>query len=147
MTDPDRSLEALAKLSAAGVRVALDDFGTGYSSLAYLKKLPVDELKIDRSFVFEMRANQADAAIVQTAIDLGRRLGIGVVAEGVEDAATLERLTQYGAGVAQGFHIARPMAAADLEVWLASDDEDVERAGTVDALHAIQLDVRGRARA
>ncbi len=77
MTDPDRSLTALAALSAAGVRVALDDFGTGYSSLSYLKRLPVDELKIDRSFVFEMGTDPADAAIVQTAIDLGRRRGGG----------------------------------------------------------------------
>ena len=69
MTDPDRSLTALAVLSAAGVRVALDDFGTGYSSLSYLKRLPVDELKIDRSFVFEMGTDPADAAIVQTAVD------------------------------------------------------------------------------
>jgi EAL domain-containing protein (putative c-di-GMP-specific phosphodiesterase class I) len=148
MTDPDRSLTALAALSAAGVRVALDDFGTGYSSLSYLKRLPVDELKIDRSFVFEMGTDPADAAIVQTAIDLGRRLGIGVAAEGVEDEATLRRLTDYGAMTAQGYHIARPMPAADLEAWLAAggfvlrvDDEDVERARPVDALHAVQLDV------
>ena len=148
MTDPDRSLTALAALSAAGVRVALDDFGTGYSSLSYLKRLPVDELKIDRSFVFEMGTDPADAAIVQTAIDLGRRLGIGVAAEGVEDEDTLRRLTDYGAMTAQGYHIARPMPAADVEAWLAAggfvlrgDDQDVERARPVDALHAVQLDV------
>jgi diguanylate cyclase len=157
MTDPDRSLTALAALSAAGVRVALDDFGTGYSSLSYLKRLPVDELKIDRSFVFEMRTDQADAAIVQTAIDLGRRLGIGVAAEGVEDEETLRRLTDFGAGIAQGYHIARPMPASELEAWLAAggfvlggpaslrvDHEHVERARTVDALHAVQLDVGRR---
>ena len=156
MTDPDRSLTALAVLSAAGVRVALDDFGTGYSSLSYLKRLPVDELKIDRSFVFEMGTDPADAAIVQTAVDLGRRLGISVAAEGVEDADTLRRLTEYGAMTAQGFHIARPMPARDLEEWLAAggfvlraaaDHEDVERARPVDALHAVQLDVGRRGRA
>ena len=156
MTDPDRSLTALAVLSAAGVRVALDDFGTGYSSLSYLKRLPVDELKIDRSFVFEMGTDPADAAIVQTAVDLGRRLGISVAAEGVEDADTLRRLTEYGAMTAQGFHIARPMPAHDLEEWLAAggfvlraaaDDEDVERARPVDAFHAVQLDVGRRGRA
>jgi len=164
MTDPDRSLTALSALSSAGVRVALDDFGTGYSSLSYLKRLPVDELKIDRSFVFEMGTDPADAAIVQTAIDLGRRLGIGVAVEGVEDSATLRRLTDYGAGTAQGFHIARPMPAADLEAWLAGggfapvpaddevvevvlgDDEDVERARPVDALHAVELYVAGGGR-
>jgi diguanylate cyclase len=148
MTDPERSLTALAALSAAGVRVALDDFGTGYSSLSYLKRMPVDELKIDRSFVFEMGTDQADAAIVQTAIDLGRRLGISVAAEGVEDEATLRRLTDFGAMIAQGYHIARPMPAGALEAWLAAGgfvlrmhDEDVERARPVDALHAVQLDV------
>jgi diguanylate cyclase (GGDEF)-like protein len=154
MTDPDRSLTALGALSAAGVRVALDDFGTGYSSLSYLKRLPVDELKIDRSFVFEMGTDPADAAIVQTAIDLGRRLGIAVAAEGVEDAATLRRLTDFGAMVAQGFHIARPMPAGELEAWLAAgafvlrtDDEHVQRARPVHALHAVQLDVGRRGRA
>jgi diguanylate cyclase (GGDEF)-like protein len=154
MTDPDRSLTALAALSAAGVRVSLDDFGTGYSSLSYLSRLPVDELKIDRSFVFGMATDQADAAIVQTVVDLGRRLGVGVAAEGVEDAATLRRLTDYGAGVAQGYHIARPMPAEELEAWLAAGgfvlrmhDEDVERARPVDALHAVELDVAGRRRA
>jgi EAL domain-containing protein (putative c-di-GMP-specific phosphodiesterase class I) len=154
MTDPDRSLTALAALAAAGVRVSLDDFGTGYSSLSYLKRLPVDELKIDRSFVLEMGTDQADAAIVQTAIDLGRRLGIGVAAEGVEDAETLRRLTEFGAGVAQGYHIARPLPAGELEAWLGAggfvlrtDDEDVERARPVDALHAVQLDVARGGRA
>ena len=98
-----------------------------------------------------MGTDRADAAIVQTAIDLGRRLGIAVAAEGVEDAATLRRLTDFGAMVAQGYHIARPMPADDVEAWLAAGgfvlrmhDEDVERARPVDAFHAVQLDVRGR---
>jgi diguanylate cyclase (GGDEF)-like protein len=152
MTDPERSLAVLAELSGAGVRVSLDDFGTGYSSLAYLKKLPVDELKIDRSFVLEMGSDPADAAIVRTTVDLGRRLGIGVVAEGVEDAETLRRLTDYGAGMAQGYYIARPMPAADLEAWLdgggfvaspeLADDDDLEDPRPVHALHAVKLDVR-----
>ena len=114
MADPERSLEVVGRLSTAGVQVALDDFGTGYSSLAYLKHLPVDELKIDRTFVASMTTDPADAAIVQTAIDLGRRLGIAVVAEGVEDAASLESLATMGASRAQGFHIARPMPADEL---------------------------------
>jgi diguanylate cyclase (GGDEF)-like protein len=150
MTDPERSLSALARLSGAGVRISLDDFGTGYSSLVYIKKLPVDELKIDRSFVIGMgHGDRADAAIVQTAIDLGRRLGIGVVAEGVEDGATLRRLADYGVDVAQGYHVARPMPAAGIESWLAAGgfhQEDVEDARPVDAFDAIQLDVRRRAR-
>jgi EAL domain-containing protein (putative c-di-GMP-specific phosphodiesterase class I) len=118
MADPERSLDVVGKLSEAGVRVSLDDFGTGYSSLAYLKRLPVDELKIDRSFVSNMAADAADAAIVQTTIDLGRRLGIAVVAEGVEDAESLETLGAMGASTAQGFYIARPMPADDLLPWL-----------------------------
>jgi EAL domain-containing protein (putative c-di-GMP-specific phosphodiesterase class I) len=111
MADPERSLAIVSRLSNAGVQVALDDFGTGYSSLAYLKHLPVNELKIDRSFVASMATDAADAAIVQTTIDLGRRLGIAVVAEGVEDATSLESLATMGASSAQGFHISRPMPA------------------------------------
>ena len=114
MADPERSLAIVGRLSHAGVRVALDDFGTGYSSLAYLKHLPVDELKIDRSFVASMATDAADAAIVQTTIDLGRRLGIAVVAEGVEDAASLQSLATMGASSAQGFHVSRPMPADEL---------------------------------
>ena len=120
MADPERSLEVVGRLSDAGVQVALDDFGTGYSSLAYLKHLPVDELKIDRSFVASMATDAADAAIVQTAIDLGRRLGIAVVAEGVEDAASLESLADDGreqrAGVPHRTpHAGRRAAAAARE--------------------------------
>jgi diguanylate cyclase len=121
MADPERSLAIVARLSDAGVQVALDDFGTGYSSLAYLKHLPVDELKIDRSFVASMATDAADAAIVQTTIDLGRRLGIAVVAEGVENAASLENLTSMGASSAQGFHISRPMPADALLPQLQTD--------------------------
>jgi diguanylate cyclase (GGDEF)-like protein len=150
MGDPERSLSVIEDLSRAGVRVALDDFGTGYSSLSYLKKLPLDELKIDRSFVLDMGIDDADAAIVQTTIDLARRLGIEVVAEGVEDAATLDAIVALGAATAQGFHIARPMPPHELEAWLREggfclpDDEDVERARPVDPLDAIQLDVGSR---
>ena len=109
MADPERSLAIVSRLSDAGVQVALDDFGTGYSSLAYLKHLPVNELKIDRSFVASMATDAADAAIVQTTIDLGRRLGIAVVAEGVENAASLESLAALGATSAQGFYISHPI--------------------------------------
>jgi diguanylate cyclase (GGDEF)-like protein len=118
MLDPQRSLAAVRSLAAGGVRVSLDDFGTGYSSLALLKQLPVDELKIDRGFVRDALRDDADAAIVMTAIDLGRRLGISVVAEGVEDAATLARLSGWGADTAQGFFISRPVPADEIEPWL-----------------------------
>ncbi|MEA2226415.1 MAG: diguanylate cyclase [Solirubrobacteraceae bacterium] len=120
MVDPERALALLQRLAGRGVGVSLDDFGTGHSSLALLKHLPVDELKIDRTFIRDLLVDDADAAIVQTVVDLGRRLGLTVVAEGVEDAATLDRLAGAGVAVAQGFHIARPLPAAELEQWLGS---------------------------
>jgi diguanylate cyclase len=119
MLDPERSLVVLRSLAAAGVGISIDDFGTGYSSLGLLKQLPVDELKIDRSFISNL-ANDHDAAIAQTAIDLGRRLRLAVVPEGVEDADTLARLAAWGATSAQGFVISRPVPAAELEVWLTA---------------------------
>jgi diguanylate cyclase (GGDEF)-like protein len=143
MVDPERSREVVTRLARAGVRVSVDDFGTGYSSLASLKHLPVDELKIDRAFVRHLRTDPADAAIVQSLVDLAHRLGIEVVAEGVEDAETLELLTAHGADRAQGFHIARPAPAEQIEAWLADQEHD-ERAGAVDALDAVELDVGRR---
>jgi EAL domain-containing protein (putative c-di-GMP-specific phosphodiesterase class I) len=120
MADPERALAIVARLSALGVRIAIDDFGTGYSSLAYLKKLPVDELKIDRSFVSDMCADASDRAIVRSTIDLAHNLGLRVVAEGVEDAATWQLLNQLGCDEAQGYHLGRPAAPAALSTWVAS---------------------------
>jgi EAL domain-containing protein (putative c-di-GMP-specific phosphodiesterase class I) len=120
MGDAERALRVVEGLVATGIGVSVDDFGTGYSSLGLLKHLPVDELKIDRTFVRDLLTDDADAAIVQSVVDLGGRLGLRTVAEGVEDAATLERIAEYGVTVAQGFHIARPLPAAELERWLAA---------------------------
>jgi diguanylate cyclase (GGDEF)-like protein len=120
MLDPERSVAVVRSLAAAGVGVSLDDFGTGYSSLSLLKRLPVDELKVDRSFVRDVVHDTADGAIVQTAIDLGRRLNIRVVAEGVEDAATLDLISDWGADAAQGFHLSRGLPAEELEAWLTA---------------------------
>jgi diguanylate cyclase (GGDEF)-like protein len=117
MADPERALEVVAALAATGVRLAVDDFGTGYSSLAYLKRLPLDELKIDRTFIADLVRDPADAAIVQATVHLGLRLGLDVVAEGVEDAETLARLAACGATAAQGFHVARPMPPEALPGW------------------------------
>jgi EAL domain-containing protein (putative c-di-GMP-specific phosphodiesterase class I) len=108
-------------LAATGVRLAVDDFGTGYSSLAYLKHLPVRELKIDRGFVTAMDTDEGDRAIVRATVDLGRRLGLDVVAEGVETESVLESLRALGCHFAQGFAVGRPMDA----------DAVVARAGTV----------------
>jgi len=115
MADPERALRVVEDLVAMGIGVSVDDFGTGYSSLGLLKHLPVDELKIDRAFVRDLLHDEADAAIVQSVVDLGRRLGLRTVAEGIEDEETLECLAAYGVTLAQGFHIARPLPAAELE--------------------------------
>jgi len=116
--DPHRSAQILDSLSAMGVRIAIDDYGSGYSSLAWLKRFPVDELKIDRSFVTELVRDESDAAIVRSTIELGRSLGITVVAEGVETADVLEELAAYGCDVAQGFLISTPVPAAQFVTWV-----------------------------
>jgi len=114
MSDPLRAQRILERLREMGVRLAVDDFGTGHSSLAYLKRLPVDEVKIDRSFVMNMAADPDDALIVRSTVELARGLGREVVAEGVEDAESLERLRSFGCHIAQGYHISRPLPADEL---------------------------------
>ncbi len=123
MVDPAGALAILTRLHALGIRLAIDDFGTGYSSLSYLKRLPVDEIKIDKSFVREMPRNGDDAAIARSIIDLGHNLGLGVVAEGVEDDATWGQLATLGCDVAQGYHISRPVPAAELARWVQTTKE------------------------
>ncbi len=118
MADAARSLAVLSRIAAMGVRLAVDDFGTGYSSLAYLKRLPVDELKIDKSFDSAMATDAADAAIVASTIGLGHSLGLRVTAEGVEDHATWERLAALGCDLAQGYYIGRPLPPDELGPWL-----------------------------
>ena len=118
MADPTHALEVLGRLDKMGVQVAIDDFGTGYSSLAHLKSLPVHELKIDRSFVSQMTSSASDAVIVRTTIDLGRNLGLRVVAEGVEDAITWQELDALGCNAIQGYYVSRPIPAEDLTSWL-----------------------------
>ena len=103
-----------------GIRLSIDDFGTGYSSLAYLKGLPVDEIKIDRSFVMGMDSSEDDATIVRSTIDLGRNLGLEVVAEGVETEEVWNRLTELGCDSAQGYFLARPLPADELTAWLTN---------------------------
>jgi diguanylate cyclase (GGDEF)-like protein len=128
MRDAERAAGVLEALHAHGVRVAIDDFGTGYSSLAWLKRLPVHEIKIDRSFVMEMDERASDAAIVESTIKLGRTLGLGVVAEGVETASSLERLRSFGCDVAQGYLISRPQPAEELTAWLHERATEQRRA-------------------
>jgi diguanylate cyclase (GGDEF)-like protein len=124
MGDAARCMEVLERLHDLGVRLSIDDFGTGYSSMAYLRRLPVDELKIDRSFVLGMTTTQQDAVLVRTAIDLGHNLGLTVVAEGVEGAEHVHALRALGCDIAQGYHYARPMLAEALS-------ELLDRVGTI----------------
>jgi diguanylate cyclase (GGDEF)-like protein len=120
MADPQRAADVLQRVRALGVRLSLDDFGTGRSSLAYLKQLPLDDVKIDRSFVASMADDADDAAIVGSTIELARSLGLGVVAEGVETEQVLHRLTALRCDVAQGYFLSRPLPAAELDGWLAA---------------------------
>jgi diguanylate cyclase (GGDEF)-like protein len=124
LADPFRVRQVLARLNEMGLRLAIDDFGTGYSSLAYLKSLPVQTIKIDRSFVMAMCEDASDATIVRSTIDLGRNLGLATVAEGVEDAETWDALAAHGCTLAQGYLISRPIPADELAGLL---DERAER--------------------
>ena len=128
MVDPDSATTVLADVRALGVRLSLDDFGTGHSSLARLRHLPVDELKIDRSFVFGMASEAQDAAIVRAAATLGVELGLTVVAEGVEDPSSWDAVRAAGCHVIQGYHVARPLPLGEFEAWRAGWDAAVPSA-------------------
>jgi EAL domain-containing protein (putative c-di-GMP-specific phosphodiesterase class I) len=101
-----------------GIRLSIDDFGTGYSSLAYLQRLPVDDIKVDRSFVLNMLKNPSDEAIVRSTIELAHNLGLRAIAEGVEDRATLNALRALGCDLAQGYFLGSPMPLDELTEWL-----------------------------
>jgi diguanylate cyclase (GGDEF)-like protein len=116
--DPERALQTMDSLRAMGVHIALDDFGIGYSSLAYLNRLPLDEIKIDRSFVIGMIDDESSATIVRATVELGHGLGYAVVAEGVENAETRQRLSALGCDAIQGYLIARPMPADQTAEWI-----------------------------
>ncbi|TFD87963.1 EAL domain-containing protein [Cryobacterium lactosi] len=118
LVDRHRARNILMRLREAGVLIAVDDFGTGYSSLAYLRDLPIDELKLDQSFVIPMLDDDRASALVASSIHLGHSLGMRIVAEGVETEEVLEQLTRFDCDVAQGYHLSRPIPAAELERWL-----------------------------
>ncbi|CAM3645944.1 bifunctional diguanylate cyclase/phosphodiesterase [Kibdelosporangium persicum] len=118
MADPQKALPVLRRLHALGVILAVDDFGTGYSSLAYLRQLPVDEVKIDKSFVFGMGTDLSDLAVVRSIVELGHSLGLSVVAEGVEEDVARDQLSAMGCDVIQGYLISRPLSESRLEAWL-----------------------------
>ena len=118
MIDPAGALASLTALQQSGISLSIDDFGTGYSSMSYLKRLPVDELKIDRSFIKDMLSDNSDNVLVRSSVDLGHNLGLSVVAEGVEDQATATALAGLGCDVLQGYHLARPMTATATTEWM-----------------------------
>jgi len=118
MDDPDKALQTVERLHAMGFKLSIDDFGTGYSSLGYLKRLPVDELKIDRSFVKDMAADADDATIVRSTVELAHNMGLKVVAEGVEDQASYDLLGTLGCDYGQGYFMGRPQPAEQFGRWL-----------------------------
>ncbi len=131
LVDPLRAAGVLADLSRCGVRISIDDFGCGQTSLGYLSALPINELKIDKSFVTDMTDNEAHAVIVRSIVDLGHNLALRVVAEGVETEAVLTGLRTAGCDVAQGYLFARAMPPEDLLEWLASDERQRRTARVV----------------
>jgi diguanylate cyclase (GGDEF)-like protein len=120
MTNPEGAVRMLGHLQTMGVRVSIDDFGTGYTSLSYLKQLPVHTLKIDRCFVADILENNRDQAIAESIINLGHKLGLSVLAEGIENAGVWQRLRSLNCDEGQGYHLARPMSSADLLAWMSA---------------------------
>jgi diguanylate cyclase (GGDEF)-like protein len=119
MADPQRAIAVLRRIRQLGTKTAIDDFGTGYSSMAYLRILPLDEIKIDRSFVTDMATDRSNYVLVESAVDLGHNLGLAVVAEGVEDEPAAAALDRLGCDIAQGYHFDRPLSPADFAQRLA----------------------------
>jgi diguanylate cyclase len=127
MQNTAQAVRVLGRFRACGIRIALDDFGTGHSSLAQLKRIPVDELKIDKSFVLQLKDGTEDAVIVRATIDLGRSMGLQVVAEGVEDQASWDLLERYGCDLLQGYYISRPLSGEDFKAWVEGYYRDSTR--------------------
>jgi EAL domain-containing protein (putative c-di-GMP-specific phosphodiesterase class I) len=117
LVDAERSVAILTRLKGVGVQISIDDFGSGFSSLAQLRRMPFDEIKIDRPFVRGMLADPGDMALVRSAVDLGHNFGLRVVAEGAEDEATLAELTRLGCDLAQGHAVSQALAPAALREW------------------------------
>ncbi|MGI9644653.1 MAG: putative bifunctional diguanylate cyclase/phosphodiesterase, partial [Ilumatobacteraceae bacterium] len=137
LIDAPRTRQTINELHEIGVRMSIDDFGTGYSSLSYLRRLPVTELKIDRSFVANLLLDEQDEVIVRSTIDLGHNLGLEVVAEGVENNEILERLRMFGCDIAQGFCISRPLAAHHFASWLATTSHPSRNVDSLDPAHFV----------
>jgi EAL domain-containing protein (putative c-di-GMP-specific phosphodiesterase class I) len=119
MADPTRAMQVLTRLSEMGLEMVINDPGTGYSSLAYLKRLPVHEVKIDKTFVLNMEKSHNDVVIVRAIIELGHNLDLRMVAEGVEDKRTWDVLRGLGCHTAQDYHLSHPLSAPALQQWYA----------------------------
>jgi diguanylate cyclase (GGDEF)-like protein len=137
MSDPERCSGVLRELSEMGVRIAIDDFGTGFSSLVSLRSLPVDVIKVDKSFVLHMATDDNDDAIVRSTVDLGRSLGLRVVAEGVENEVTVQKLRQYGCHDMQGYYLSRPLPADAFDSWLTGRSAEEARPEVSKALENV----------
>jgi len=133
MSEPLKAIENIKKLSGMGLQIAIDDFGTGYSSMAYLRKLLVAKIKIDKSFVMDMHNNKNDEVIVRSTVDLGHNLGLTVVAEGVETQVAWDKLKELGCDSAQGYFMGRPVAPAELEKWIKQSPWGLASAAAGDA--------------
>jgi len=136
MSHPEKAIDILTQLDTMGVKISVDDFGTGYSSLSYLKRLPVNELKIDKSFVFEMIKDENDAVIVRSTIDLAHNLGLKVVAEGVEDKETWDLLQILRCDTVQGYFLSRPVPAQEFLTWLKQRQLARQTSQTVEQIPA-----------
>ena len=137
LADDDGALKMFRRIQDLGVRIAFDDFGTGYASMTYLKKYPLDRLKIDKSFVLDLQANTDDAAIVRSTITLGKQLGLSVIAEGIEDRETAELLRSMGCEEGQGYYFGRPMPAEEFEQAFLSKDTPANPGATSTARAAV----------
>jgi EAL domain-containing protein (putative c-di-GMP-specific phosphodiesterase class I) len=120
MNNLPAALRMMEQLRVLGIRFSIDDFGTGYSSLAHLTRLPVDEVKIDRSFIRDLEANCDDDLIVRSTIDLGHALNLKVVAEGVEVVSSWNKLALLGCDTIQGYYVSKPLSTKDLTAWMAA---------------------------
>ncbi len=129
ITDPERALQVVQSFHQLGLHLAIDDFGTGYSSMSYLKRLPIQTLKVDRSFVKDMLTDEADAVIVRSTIGLAHSFGLNVVAEGVEDEETLQALRNLQCEQAQGYHISRPLPVAEFDHWYVGHSQPSSESG------------------
>ncbi len=130
MADPARALKVLTQLNEMGFQVSIDDFGTGYSSLAYLQKLPVHAVKIDKSFVMNMATNPSNVAIIRATLDLGHNLGLKVIAEGVENREAYDSLMSLGCDMAQGYYISRPVTAEQIVRFIADSTSEFKKTQT-----------------